>query len=112
MWIPTWVIAGAIPAAFVMWFIKVWKYDIPRQNKAAIESAAREKRDLAEHLANQKRADRILESLVSSGAPSCILSVRQTGNEAIEGGDQPMSPTQALQSYLRFHEAMKLYDLE
>jgi hypothetical protein len=112
MWIPTWIIVGALPAIIVVWFVKVWKYDIPRQNKAAVDNATREKRELAEHFANQKEADRILESLVAAGAPGCILSVRRTSSETIEGGDRPMNPTQTLQSYLQFHRAMKLYGEE
>jgi hypothetical protein len=91
-----------------VWFIKVWKFDIPGQNKAAVDDAARESRELAEHFANQKRADLILESLVASGAPGCILSVRQTSSESIEGGDLPMDPSLTLQTCLQFHQAMKL----
>jgi hypothetical protein len=82
---------------------------MPRENRAAVADAAREKRELADHFANQKRADRILETLVASGAPGCILSVRRTSSEPIEGGDRQMSPTRTLQTYLQFHEAMKLY---
>ena len=109
MWIPTWVIAGTFPTLVLIWLVKVWKFDIPRENRAAIADAAREKRELAEHFANQRRGDRILETLVAAGAPGCILSVRRASSETIEGGDRQMSPTQTLQTYLQFHEAMKLY---
>ena len=51
----------------------------------------------------------MLETLVAASAPGCILSVRRTSSETIEGGDRQMSPTQTLQTYLQFHEAMKLY---
>jgi len=108
MWIPTWVIASAVPTLVLIWFVKVWKYDIPKENRAAVADAAREKRELAEYFANQKRGDRLLESLVAAGAPSCILSFRRTSGETVEAGDRPMSPTQTLETYLQFHEAMKL----
>jgi hypothetical protein len=62
-----------IPDARSDWFVKVWKYDIPKENRAAVADAAREKRELAEYFANHKRGDRLLESLVAAGAPSCIL---------------------------------------
>jgi hypothetical protein len=109
MWIPTWAIVGAFPVINAVWIVKVWKYDVPMQNKSAVDNAAREKREMTEHFANQKEADRILESLVAAGAPGCILSVRRTSSDTIEGGDRSMNPTQTLQTYLQFHKAMKLY---
>jgi hypothetical protein len=40
------------------------------------------------------------------------LSVRQASSESIERGDRPINSTQTLQTYLQFHQAMKLYGEE
>jgi hypothetical protein len=109
MWIPTWVVNSAIPLCIVIWIIKAWMFDLPAENRAAIIKGEKEERKLAEHFANQKRGDQLLESLVAAGAPGCLLSLRRTSSEIIEGGDQWMDPTQTLRMYQQFHEAMKLY---
>jgi hypothetical protein len=104
-----WAIIGAYPAFMLAWVIKIWTIDLPAENRAAIAKAKEEERELAKHFANQEHGDRILERLVQDGAPCCLLSVRKTSNREIKGGDQPMTHTQALNSYLQFHEAMKLH---
>lgn len=60
MWIPTWVIAGGLPRARADLARESLEVRILRDNRAAVADAAREKRELAEHFANQKRADRML----------------------------------------------------
>ena len=107
-----WVVNSAIPICIVVWIIKVWKIDLPAERLAAVIKVQQEERDLAEYFANQTRGDRLLESLVAAGAPVCLLSVRRTSSETIEGGDQWMDPYQTLRTYLQFHEAMKLYGQE
>jgi hypothetical protein len=103
------MIAVVLPAIVAIWLVKMWKYDIPKKNRDTLIGAVLEKRELAKHLASQKRGDRLLESMVADGAPRCILSLRRISSESVEGGDLPMNPTQTLQSYLQFHQAMKLY---
>jgi len=109
MWIPTWIVISAIPVCIVIWMIKIWMFDSPAEKRAAVAKAKQEECELSEHFANQMRGDRLLESVVVGGAPRCLLSIRRTTNETIEGGDQWMDPSHTLQTYLQFHEAMELY---
>ena len=55
----------------------------PRDYEAAVAKAEQNNREIAQHHENQRRGDRILESLVENGAPECLLSVRRTSNRPI-----------------------------
>ena len=107
MWVPTWIVWAA-PLA---WVVKIWLFDVPAENRAAIVRAEQEKRETAQYHENLRRGDRILEDLVKNGAPVCLLSVRRTSDRPI---DRPtsewMNPTETLRSYEKFHEAMKLFE--
>jgi hypothetical protein len=97
----------------VVWFIKVWKFDIPVEQRAAIAKAEREKREIGALNEGWLRGDRILEDLVADGAPSCLLAARKISDRTVpEPESSGMDPTQTLRSYELFHEAKKLHEAE
>ena len=112
MFISTWqVVAGAIGLAF-FWFARVMLIDYYAAKKARIEAEEAELRDRARRHVYQIQADRILEELVSSGSPSILLTLRRTTERLVPCSDLPQTPSKVLESYLRFHEAMKLYEAD
>ncbi|WP_353067737.1 hypothetical protein RBB77_23290 (plasmid) [Tunturibacter psychrotolerans] len=113
MWIPVWVLIVAPFAVYAAWFFKILRFDLPAENRAAVAKAEQENREIAQHRENQRRGDRILESLVENGAPECLLSLRRTSDRPIAISEsRRMNPTETLRSYEQFHEAMKLFDDE
>jgi len=68
MWIPVWVLVVAPFAVYAAWFFKILRFDLPAENRAAVAKAEKDNREIAQHH-DQRRSDRILESLVENGAP-------------------------------------------
>jgi len=111
MRIPTWIVVTTIPVCIVVWIIKVWKFDMLAEKRAAIVNAEHEKTDIRALHEGWKRGDRILEDLVANGAPSCLLAMRKLSDQNIPERDRAeMYPAQTLRSYELFHEAMKLHE--
>lgn len=113
MWISLSVIVGVPVSLIIYWLLKIWLIDIPAQDRDAAARAKIEKREIAEIHAGWRQGDRILEDIVTEGAPQELLAVRRFSDKKIVRQNEiSMSSAEKLRSYERFHEAMNLYEKE